>query len=177
MSDVVRVHARTVSKWPPGQGGKRLPYDVAVELGEVSGRAECISVRFVARDDAPTPITSEGVRAIPLGALIQHVREEYARDVGLISRTGSPKVRGPSASRVSAVEAGTRRRSQRTDEDLRLVAKVYRSAWSAGKPVTSAVAQAMHVAENTAPKLIAQARRRGFLPDTKPGVARGGTGQ
>jgi hypothetical protein len=58
-----------------------------------------------------------------------------------------------------------------TDDDLRIVADVYRTAWRQGADPRRAVAEQFHLSDSGAAKRIRAARDAGFLGQARPGKA------
>lgn len=66
---------------------------------------------------------------------------------------------------------------KRSVQDHQLVAEVYSAALDSGFPPTRAVAMAFGVAQSSAMRYVVQARQKGFLPPTRPGVAKALSGK
>lgn len=56
-----------------------------------------------------------------------------------------------------------RRRARITDDVLKGVAEVYRSAWKSSESPTVAVSEHFHISHSSAARRVGQARERGFL--------------
>lgn len=130
----------------------------------------------------PEPLTAVMLRQIPLGRIVNQARKELPAMIAITDSMnrvvaedlGEP----PQRVRVGTVDIVNRRRRRRDDEHFRLVAEIYRRARASGvkeerKAPTRAVADEFVVAKSTAAGWVHEARKRGFLPPTRRGRARG----
>lgn len=170
-------------------------YPVIIEIDLVGGRAHCVGLRRINErlrlDDSKVieqgpELTGSFLRSLPLQMIMRDIASAVARKVGRLSRREfdpfAPDepldvwlpVRGtPGGIERFQTEAFRPQRGRRlTDDRLIAVADVYRNALHAGRAPTKAVADAMFVARPTAGRWVMEARRRGFLPATKPRTAR-----
>jgi len=148
-------------------GGDELPFDVDMRCEVVCGRPVCRELRLVAREGGP-PVTSRDLRAIPIGRLIAHAAAANAGTITALpdgSRAWEPRSGVVTVERDD-VEAPRRGRGlpAPADQLYRTVARVYRDAAPSGRPV-KAVEQHGNVSRSTAKRWIAEARRRGLLPE------------
>jgi hypothetical protein len=67
-----------------------------------------------------------------------------------------------------AATRAPRERGRVSDDTLRQVAHIYRTAHAQGAPPTRAVMQQMHVSRTTAGRWVARARQRGYLRPARP---------
>jgi hypothetical protein len=172
-----------------------LPYLLELDLAVHEGEAGCTAARFVQREGGPL-ITPRGVRAVPLtqyvraatacaalrvekdvggGYTLVHVTTEAGHveeDAGSFKLTPVTTGAEVAAAFEQTRPAGERGRRRLTDEFLEEVANVYRTALEAGDAAPRrAVQEWQGVPTQTAARWIAEARRRGFLGDTRPGKA------
>lgn len=173
-----------------------VPYLLELHLAVHEGEAVCTAARFVQREGGP-PITPRGVRTVPLTRYVRaatacaawRVEEDAAGGVRLMSVSPdgehvedagrsfklTPVATG--AEVAAAFEqtrpAGERGRRRLTDEFLEDVAKVYRAALEAGDAAPRRAVQEWQkgAPSQTAARWVAEARRRGFLGETRPGRA------
>jgi hypothetical protein len=176
--------------------GPNLPVcrlDVAVE----DGRAVCERL-VVDRGPGGRPVTGTTLRAIPVGELVKVAADRVARlalrapvgerptvtlddgeehplfheridnewvavPLGGIARSGQYQAETRNANR--------RGRGRITDQELRNVASVYRTAYLKREAPTAAVARELHVSRSTAGRYVHRARERGFLGPTRQRVA------
>jgi hypothetical protein len=150
-------------------GDESIEYQVVVfaRCDDIAKGYEIESVHITRDDDGP-PVTSEGIRKIPL----QRILHDH-----LTSTTDYLAVISPSArdEMVDVVRDGRTypvpRRARElgqgrpTDEALGWVALVYKIAQLRADPPTKSVADAFELAPRTASHWVKLARERGFLTD------------
>ena len=124
------------------------------------------------REDGP-PVTTEGLRQIPVAAFL-HIALE-----GRLMRVG-PTVREGNKSTWELTWAGPIALSERAqagggpgDEDLRAVADVYHLAYVTGAAPTKTVMERLGLPRSTASRWIRMARERGLLGPATPRKAGG----
>lgn len=160
--------------WPDFEKG---PWLLHFDWCAIEGRAECVGFaitsvvpeghrpgELVPPQDAAQRLSAQQLRDVPLGALVDEERPEWAagwRALGLND--------------VADAFAAPRGRRHPHDppERLRRAAAIYREAFSAGQPPTKAVEEALVISRSAAGKLVARARAAGLLPPTSQGRPRG----
>lgn len=151
--------------------GYDLELDVTAEpaVGERAGHLFCQSLTVRQREGGP-PVTSEGIRAVPIATLVRQVASteflaiEEANDnaFALSDRTLDDQA-------VARIK-----REGPTDEALRWVAFAYRIALVLGEPPTRAVEKGLRLPRSTAGRWVSLARERGYLGEAEgPGKAGG----
>jgi hypothetical protein len=146
-----------------------LPYLVRAVVENTPAGPRCVDLRLVARPD-DEPITSEGLRRVPLGRVLDEVERdtvvwhEKGHGVWAVA-SGEPSRRDRAAYRRTLARRQAQGRRWRLDEStLRKVADVYRRAVAAGAAPTAAVQR--HFGLNTrgqAAKWVQRARQEGQL--------------
>jgi len=131
--------------WKDGNGNR---WRVEVDFKTIDGRQMPVELRV--RAVAPGyALTQSIIRALPLAGTV----DQYFRVKGFrVEVDRSP--RSPRAKRVN---------KEYSDEELTVVANLYREAFKAHRPVQATVAQELKIPISTAAKQIAAARRRNFL--------------
>ena len=119
--------------------------------------------------DGGPPVTSAGLRALPIARLVREALDAVAMDEA--SLPGGIVRREPPARPVEPGARTPRRGALVTDEHLRDVAARYRAAIQRGEAPTKAVADELYASRPTAARWIARARERGFLGASLPGRA------
>jgi hypothetical protein len=132
------------------KGYEDLPYDIELSLVADDGGPHCRSVRITAQSGEF--VTASGLRDVPLGHLVQIAAGAFAAVAA-----GWPTFS------IEVAEGGSIHRADHTsDEHLREVAEVYRSARE--KPTRAVHNIWPWVSYSTAARWVMLARRRGFLP-------------
>jgi len=124
-------------------------WTIAAEFKSSSGRPY-ISAISISPTKGLTPLTRRVLRDIEINKLF---KDEIAREVKQFSRTRR-KFRSKSAHQGRT----------HTDEDLKIVAEIFMSAYKANQPVRRAVAETLGISVSTAEKRIAAARAAGLIP-------------
>ena len=124
-------------------------WNVSAEFKSSNGRPY-ISAISISPTKGSTPLTRRVLRDIEINKLF---KEEIAHEVKHFSRT-----------RRNLQSKSAHQGRAHTDEDLKIVAEVYMSAFRAHQPVRRAVADTLGISVSTAEKRIAAARRKGFIP-------------
>jgi hypothetical protein len=137
-------------------------YDLDFEAVFEAGRFVVDRLSVHRRADGP-PVTTEGLREIPVGGLL---RAAVELNVQYVDQTG---VAGKTTSWLEV----QRRDSKPTDLELEIVAGAYRAAYAAGAPPTKAVMDKLGVTRSTAGRRIRMARDRGLLGPATPRKAGG----
>lgn len=123
-------------------------WTIAAEFKSSNGRP-FISAISISPTIGSTPLTRRVLRDIEINKLF---KDEIAREEKQFSRTRR-KLRSKSAHQGRT----------HTDEDLKIVAEIFMSAYKANQPVQRAVAETLGISVSTAEKRIAAARRKGFI--------------
>jgi hypothetical protein len=136
-----------------------IPYDATLTIELQESRYVCTSMTLRQRQGGP-PVTSQGLRAIPVASLIRPIVQgkvwllhEESPSPGVITREPGTATDLPSA----------KRRRRRPGEDVDAAAEVYAVAAITGQPPTKAVADELDIPLGTARRLVAQARASGYL--------------
>lgn len=167
-------------------------YEVAVELGEVQGRMECVGVTVRAK--APGRVVSgTTLRELALGRLVAEALREL-QGLYLTAEIGEGEIMNAgdlSAERLRARAefwAATRRDAERLlpviarsgalakgrrypPDHLQHVAAAYTEAARLRRDPTAAVGEAYGVTRSAAAKWVARARQRGLLAPAGPRVS------
>jgi hypothetical protein len=149
-------------------GGKQQQYDVEAEVVFEEGRLICDRLTVARRESGP-PVTTEGLRRIPV-AMLLHVAAEH--NVMHITPTGAEAYKAaypmlPMLSERAQHGGGP------SDEDLWLIATVYQVAYATNESPTKAVMDRLGLPRSTAGRWIRMARKRGLLGPATPSKAGG----
>lgn len=141
------------------------PYELEAWVKLEAGRY-VVEKLVIGRQAGGPPVTSEGIRGIPVQAIVREVIREAAER---IVNTGA---RGRATARWtrSNSDIARLRKAGPIDETLQVAADVYRVSRVIGDPPAKAVAQAFQIPQRTATYWIKLARERGFL-ETRPARA------
>jgi len=136
-----------------------MPYDATLTIEFQEWRYVCTSMTLKQRKGGP-PVTSQGLRAIPMASLIRPIVQgkvwllhEESPSPGVITREPGSSADLPNA----------KRRRRRPGEDVHAAAVVYAVAAITGQPPTKAVADELGIPLGTARRLVAQALASGYL--------------
>jgi hypothetical protein len=154
------------------------PFEWAVWIHVVDGIAQPLAVRCWS--PAGRPLTAESFRRLPLGRLVREgvllssrPREEFPKSyVQWDSIEEAEQKHAEVAKAYTTTKRSPRDRGPVTDELLQRVADIYRDELASGAP-TRKVAEKLNYSRASAGRLVMEARRRGFLPQTEPRRARG----
>lgn len=135
-----------------------LPYNVALETELVGDRYLCTEV-ICSQREGGDPVTTNGLRAVPLGRLIAAGLQDTVMKSWPIPNTEGEFMVEP---------VGT------WSDDTVNVAAIYRLAYACGLNPTSEVAAALGVSKSVASNRVMKARRAGLLDPTEKGKARAG---
>jgi hypothetical protein len=137
-------------------------YDLDFDAVFEAGRFVVEQLTVHRRSDGP-PVTTEGLREIPVAALLRAAVEFNVKHTAQTGATG----------RTTSWLEVQRRGSSPSDLELEIVAGAYRAAYAAGAPPTQAVMEKLGVSRSTASRRIALARERGLLGPATPRKAGG----
>jgi hypothetical protein len=156
------------------EGRYSLEADVAYEqpVGGRMGHFVCNRLTITRREDGP-PVTTEGIREIPVAAFLRLAVEGNLLRVGPTERHGQTSSwkltwAGPIALSERAQAGGGP-----NDADLRAVADVYQLAYLTGAAPTKMVMQRLDLPRSTASRWVRMARDRGLLGPATPRKAGG----
>jgi hypothetical protein len=124
--------------------------EVQLTVTLVDGRFECTRLAFSSREGAP-PITTLMLRYLPLHTWVKE---------------------GAASTHPQKVVPACHCHKLDCKARLKQVAEIYRSAYLVRYPPKKAVSEALTLSESTAGRLIANARRAGFLSPTMVGRGR-----
>ncbi|WP_211658782.1 hypothetical protein [Phytoactinopolyspora halophila] len=153
--------------------GLKIPAQVTVTAEDVNGYTAELTARYTAesgryevdwltvrRGDDGQEVTGEGLRSIPVAAILRDGILSALSGFTLLQAGAAPEDLG---------------RSGPTDETLRWVARVYRFALLVGDAPTQAVASSLDIPRATAARWVTRARDRSMLTVSDPrGGGRGG---
>jgi hypothetical protein len=171
----------TVNSRVPGRGGrrgKRPSWRLTFHFAEVQGRIACVRLEIAADPGDPRPITASLLRRLPMTRLLaDHRARAYEVMRNLIpmwDRLLTTK-RRPKALRFFPDDwfAPATNGDGAHHADGRAVADTYVEALLTSQPPVKAIAARYGVSRATAAKLVAQARKDGYLGRTKRGVPGG----
>lgn len=156
-----------------------VPYDIELTLNiDEHGVVVCERIEARRRPNGAA-ITNEGLRSVPIRQWTDRAVAEVSlhaevEDDGRLHLRSSSDRPDPGQDAVAPAKRGAPRSpaaNRITDEYLREVARIYRSATRAP---TNAVHEQMNVSRSHAGRLVSLARERGFL---KPAPGRGRSGE
>jgi Family of unknown function (DUF6214) len=140
---------------------------VDVECTVVNGKPVCTSVKVWRLDGAP--LEDADLAGLPLDVYADEAAAKYTWQMPIgspiarhVAEPDDPEVHAP------ARDLSFKHRRYVTDNELRRVAAVYRSAHAAGAAPAKAVMGELEVSRATAGRLIRRARDRGFLGPATP---------
>lgn len=136
----------------------RIPYDATLTIAFQESRYVCTSLTLRQRKGGQ-PVTSQGLRAIPVASLIRSIVQGKVWLLHEESLSPGEITREPGT--AADLPSGKRRR-RRPGEDVDAAAAVYAVAAVSGQPPTKAVADELQIPLGTARRLVAQARASGY---------------
>lgn len=145
--------------------GDSLPYIVHLEMSAGEHGVEGNAVHYERREGGP-PITSRGVRSLPLGEVIQTAvaAAAWEKREGPGSITYVPGGDPDLTDRFEVAAPASLRPGQRvTDEHLQRVAKVYEAALETPTRAVQEHREWAPISYSTAARWVGEARRRGLL--------------
>lgn len=156
-------------------GVESIDITIAVEQGEL------VCEELVFRRSPGGSVTSDALREVPVGWLVQQLAMQRAMakdvppDTWLTNAEPDAKIMLPMGAATeglqgTARQALGRRRRRVTRQMLEQVAATYRAAIDTGAP-TQTVAEVFQVSHSTAARYVAKARDEGLLGETMPGKA------
>jgi hypothetical protein len=146
------------------EGLYRLEFRAVYE----DGRFVVDQLTIKRRADGP-PVTTEGIREIPIAAFLRLAVESNIMHVG-------PTIREGNTSRweltwASPLSERAKSGGGPNEDDLRTVAAVYQVAYATGGAPTKTVMDRFGLSRSTTSRWISLARKRGLLGPATPGKA------
>lgn len=135
------------------------PWQYHVDVASIGIVHLCIKQKLVPLSDLETPITSRGLRTVPLGRFLHAAREAVQRQEG--EPAAHPAETAP--------PPGSRRWP---DQHYLQVADEYWRAQATGRPPRQAIAARWNVSKATASRWLRRARELGYVDDYEPGRPR-----
>jgi hypothetical protein len=151
-----------------------LEADVAYEqpVGGRMGHFVVNRLTVKRREDGP-PVTSEGIRQIPVTAFLRLALEAHLMHVGPTVREGDKSTWKLTFTGPITLSERARHGGGPSDEDLRAVADIYQLGYMTGGAPTKTVMDRLGLPRSTASRWIRMARERGLLGPTTRGKAGG----
>jgi hypothetical protein len=150
---------------------EELPYRLTIRVVYEDGRF-VVDQLTVKRQPGGPPVTSEGIREVPIGAVLRLAVEHNVMRVGPTIREGNSS--SWELTWASPLELSERtRHTGPTERDLQTVADAYHVAYATSQAPTKAVMERLGLPRSTASRWIALARKRGLLGPASPGKAGG----
>ncbi|MGI8707254.1 MAG: hypothetical protein ACR2LG_03485 [Actinomycetota bacterium] len=139
-----------------------LPYRIEIEVALEGDRFVCEAMR-VERKEGGAPVTSEGIRKLPVGDLIRTAA------LGHVYRVEkNPKGRGVVITETSVSGFERFADDGPTEEALQYVALVYRLAYACNESPTIAIEEAFQLPRSTAERWVSKARDLGYIDISDP---------
>jgi len=161
MGNSPKEHKILLANWKDVNGNR---WRVKVDFKTIDGRQMPVELCIEALNSGYA-LSQNILRALPIARAV----DMYFQDQGLNVPLKEP-------SRAKRIN------KEYSDEELKFVASIYRSAFAVHMPVQATVAQERNIPISTAAKQIAAARKRGFLgsatrsrPGERPGMNERGT--
>jgi hypothetical protein len=133
-----------------------LPYEIEMTIALDGDQLVCESLTCRRREGGE-PVTSEGMRQVPVARFLFHAAAAVVRDIG-----------GGGGQLWSAVGPPPDPSTGPTDDVLTYVAKLYAFAVLCGQAPTKIVAENIGLPKSTAAYWVSQARKRGLLTVAAP---------
>jgi Family of unknown function (DUF6214) len=149
------------------EGLYRVEFRVVYE----DGRFIVDQLTIKRRSDGP-PVTTEGIREIPIAAFLRLAVKSNILNVGPTTRDGNKSSWELTWASPLALSERTRRTGP-TEKDLQTVADVYHVTYATGAAPTKAVMDRLGLPRSTAGRWIRMARERGLLGPATPRKAGG----
>jgi len=143
-----------------------LPYDVEIWVELEGDRFECVELKAERKPGGP-PITSEGIRRLPVQDLVRSAAME-----AVYKRKKNPK--GTAVILTPTRLRGYKRLAEAgpTEDTLEHVALVYRLAYACNESPTKAVEGSFGLARSTAERWVSKARDLGLIDTPDPRTRR-----
>lgn len=145
-----------------------LPYRVEVDLAANGGDVHCVAMTLQAHDGGE-PVTSRGLRDVPLGECIRLATAAALRPMERNAGEVKIKLGGPSDMTEPMVLASRRPRRRISDDWLHEAAAIYEAAEENPTQAVEQQHSQAPISYSTASRWVEEARRRGFLPPTTRG--------
>ena len=149
-----------------------LPYRLELRVVYEDGRFVCDQLTIKRLPDGP-PVTTEGLREVPVAAFLRLAVESNVMRVGPTIHEGNTS--SWELQWASPLELSERARSGGgpSDADLRTVAALYQVAYATGGAPTKLVMNRLGLPRSTASRWVRMARERGLLGPATPRKAGG----
>jgi hypothetical protein len=154
------------------EGLYRLEFRVVYEQPEGGRMGQFVVDQLTVkrRPDGP-PVTSEGIRQIPLAVFLRLAVKSNLMHVGPTIREGNTSTW--ELTWASPLSERARGGGGPSEQDLQTVADIYQAAYVTGNPPTKTVMGRLELPRSTASRWIALARERGLLGPATSGKAGG----
>jgi hypothetical protein len=156
--------------WPAEEG---LPYRLELRVVYEDGRFVCDQLTVKRREGGP-PVTTEGLREVPIAALLRlAVESNVVRVRRSATRDGDTSSWEMTWASPLALSERAKGGGGPSDEDLRTVAALYQVAYATGQAPTRLVMNRLELPRSTASRWVRLARERGLLGPATPRKAGG----
>lgn len=151
--------------------GNKQRYDVEAEVVFEEGRYVCDRLT-IRRQEGGAPVTTEGIRAIPVAMLLHVAVESWVAET-TPTEDGGYRAAWPHWPVLPGLSERAKAGGGPSDEDLRTIATAYQVAYATGAAPTKTVMQRFELPRSTASRWIRMARERGLLGPATPRKAGG----
>ena len=155
--------------WPAEEG---LPYRLELRVVHEDGRFVVDQLTVKRREGGP-PVTTEGLREVPVAAFLRLAVESNVMRVGPTIRDGNTSPWKLTWASPLALSERAKGGGGPSDEDLRTVAALYQVAYATGQAPTKLVMNRLDLPRSTASRWVRMARERGLLGPATPRKAGG----
>jgi hypothetical protein len=155
--------------WPAEEG---LPYRLELRVVYEDGRFVVDQLAVKRREGGP-PVTTEGLREVPIAALLRLAVESNIMHVGPTEHDGHTSSWKLTWASPLALSERAKGGGGPSDEDLRTVAALYQVAYATGQAPTRLVMNRLDLPRSTASRWVRMARDRGLLGPATPRKAGG----
>jgi hypothetical protein len=149
-----------------------LPYRLELRVVYEDGRFIVDQLTVKRREGGP-PVTTEGLREVPVAAFLRLAVESNIMRVGPTIRDGDKSSWKLTWASPLALSERARAGAGPSDEDLRTVAALYQVAYATGQAPTKLVMNRLELPRSTASRWVRMARERGLLGPATPRKAGG----
>jgi hypothetical protein len=149
-----------------------LPYRLELRVVHEDGRFVVDQLTVKRREGGP-PVTTEGLREVPVAAFLRLAVESNVMRVGPTIRDGNRSSWKLTWASPLALSERAKGGGGPSDEDLRTVAALYQVAYATGQAPTKLVMNRLDLPRSTASRWVRMARDRGLLGPATPRKAGG----